>query len=190
MACHGYVSGYTCGAPNEPCPGAYFRPVADVTRGQLLKMVVNAAGWAAAAPSTPTFEDVPPSDPFYAYIETGARRSIISGYNCGGPGEPCVPPLNRPYFHPRHNITRGQLSKVLALARGYGLPTPDPPTFRDVPSDQPFFRYIEAMAAHGIVSGYTCGGGGEPCPGAYFRPNNDATRGQVTKFVAIAFGGP
>jgi hypothetical protein len=190
MACHGYVSGYSCGAPNEPCPGAYFRPVADVTRGQLLKMVVNAAGWSTAPPATATFEDVSPGDPFYPYIETGARHGVISGYTCGGPGEPCMPPLNRPYFRPAHSITRGQLSKVLALARGYALPAPNPPTFRDVPGDHPFFRYIEAMTAHGIVSGYTCGGGGEPCPGAYFRPNNDATRGQVTKFVTIAFGGP
>jgi hypothetical protein len=190
MACRGYVSGYSCGAPNEPCPGAYFRPTAAVTRGQLLKMVVNAAGWSVAAPATPTFEDVPRSDPFYQYIETGARHGLISGYTCGGPGEPCMPPLNRPYFRPAGNITRGQLSKVLALARGYALPAPNPPTFRDVPSDQPFFRYIEAMAAHGVVSGYTCGGSGEPCPGAYFRPNNDATRGQVTKFVTVAFGGP
>jgi hypothetical protein len=190
MACHGYVSGYSCGAPNEPCPGFYFRPIADVTRGQLLKMAVNAAGWTLVTPATPTFEDVPRGATFYQYIETGARHGVISGYTCGGPGEPCVPPLNRPYFRPAHNITRGQLSKVLALARGYVLPAPDPPTFRDVPVDQPFFRYIEAMAAHGVVSGYTCGGSGEPCPGAYFRPNNDATRGQVTKFVTLAFDGP
>jgi hypothetical protein len=46
------------------------------------------------------------------------------------------------------------------------------------------------MAAHDIVSGYTCGGSGEPCPGAYFRPASSATRGQVTKFVSLSYGGP
>jgi hypothetical protein len=190
MACHGYVSGYSCGAPHEPCPGLYFRPTAAVTRGQLLKMVVNAAGWALVTPATPTFADVPRGDPFYPYIETGARHGVISGYSCGGPGEPCVPPAHRPYFRPANSITRGQLSKVLALARSYTLPAPAPPIFRDVPGDQPFFRFIEAMAAHGVVSGYSCGGRGEPCPGAYFRPNNDASRGQVTKFITGAWGGP
>ena len=51
MACRGYISGYPCGGPGEPCPGAYFRPGNMVTRGQLLKMVVNAAGWAISTPS-------------------------------------------------------------------------------------------------------------------------------------------
>jgi hypothetical protein len=82
------------------------------------------------------------------------------------------------------------LSKVLALARGYSLPNPAQPTFVDVPRTQPFFRYVEAMAAHDIVSGYRCGSRGEPCPGAYFRPASSATRGQVTKFVSLSYGGP
>ena len=116
----------------------------------------------------------------------------ISGYSCGGtnPPEPCVPPGCRPYFRPNNNLTRGQLSKVIALARGYPTPAPPTPTFADVPSDYPFYVYIEAMAAHNIVSGYTCGGEGEPCPGRYFRPANAATRGQLTKFVTLAYGGP
>ncbi|HET7081829.1 MAG TPA: S-layer homology domain-containing protein, partial [Chloroflexia bacterium] len=123
-------------------------------------------------------------------IETAARHGIISGYTCGGPGEACTAPLARPYFRPGASITRGQLSKVLALARGYSLPNPAQPTFVDVPRTQPFFRYVEAMAAHDIVSGYRCGSRGEPCPGAYFRPANSATRGQVTKFVSLSYGGP
>jgi hypothetical protein len=45
-----------------------------------------------------------------------ASRDIINGYQCGGPGEPCVPPLNRPYFRPGSNASRGQLSKMIYLA--------------------------------------------------------------------------
>jgi hypothetical protein len=190
MACRGYISGYSCGGPGNPCPGLYFHPTATVTRGQLLKMVVLAAGWPLVNPLVPSFADTPAGSPFYRYIETATRHGIISGYSCGGPGEPCNAPLDRPYFRPGASITRGQLSKVLALARGYPLPNPATPTFRDVPRSQPFFGYIEAMAAHDIVSGYTCGGRGEPCPGAYFRPANSATRGQVTKFITLSYGGP
>ena len=105
-------------------------------------------------------------------------------------GEPCVAPGNRPYFRPGQPITRGQLSKVIALARGYPLPSPPVATFGDVPVGSPFFGYVEAVAAQGIVSGYPCGGIGEPCPGIYFRPGNAATRGQLTKFVTLAYGGP
>ena len=196
MACRGYISGYSCGGVGEPCNGSndpYFRPGNLVTRGQLLKMVVNAAGWPPVAPSSATFADVPDTQPFYAYIETGASHGIISGYSCGGLGEPCDSG-NRPYFRPYASITRGQLSKVIALARAYPLPTPATPTFEDVPVGNTFALYIEAMAAHAIVSGYTCGGPGEPCvpPGnrPYFRPYSSATRGQVSKFVTIAYGGP
>jgi hypothetical protein len=51
---------------------------------------------------------------FYVYIERMAARGIISGYPCGGVGEPCLPPGNRPYFRPNTTATLGQLSKIAA----------------------------------------------------------------------------
>jgi hypothetical protein len=193
MACRGYVAGYPCGGPGEACNSThdpYFRPNNNVTRGQVLKMTVNAAGWPIVTPVTPTFEDVPASATFYPYIETGFSHGIITGYPCGSPGEPCVAPGNRPYFRANTPVTRGQLSKVIALAKGYPLPTPTTATFQDVPVGSTFSVYVEAVYINGIVAGYPCGGVGEPCPGQYFRPANNATRGQVTKFVTIAYGGP
>jgi hypothetical protein len=35
--------------------------------------------------------------------------------------------------------------------------------------------------------GNTCGATGEPCPGLYFRPNANVTRGQTSKFISNAF---
>ena len=66
MVCRGYISGYPCGGPGEQCnptQDPYFRPANSVTRGQLLKMTVNAAGWPIVTPTTPTFEDVPAGAP-------------------------------------------------------------------------------------------------------------------------------
>jgi hypothetical protein len=197
LAGRGIISGYPCGGPFEPCiaPGnrPYFRPYNAVTRGQLAKMDALTAGF-TETPTTQTFEDVPPGSTFYPYIETGVSQGIIQGYPCGSPGEPCLGPANRPYFRPFNNITRGQLSKVIALARGYVLPTPTADTFADVPPDSTFFSYIEAMTNQGIVSGYPCGGPGEPCQAPanrpYFRPTNAATRGQVSKFVTTAYDVP
>ncbi|MEO5953754.1 MAG: S-layer homology domain-containing protein, partial [Chloroflexia bacterium] len=50
---------------------------------------------------------------FYLWIENLASRSIISGYPCGGPAEPCGP-TNLPYFRPGNNATRGQTAKIVS----------------------------------------------------------------------------
>jgi hypothetical protein len=181
LACRTILSGY---ADNT------FRPGNNVTRGQLSKIVANSAGFGETY-TAQTFQDVPLDHPFYIFIERLASRGIIAGYTCGGPGEPCVPPGDRPYFRPGNNVTRGQTSKITAIAKGLPNPPSGQQTFQDVPETATFWPWIEALAATGAISGYTCGGPGEPCvpPGdrPYFRPNNDVTRGQSSKIVASTF---
>ena len=70
LACRGIVGGYPCGGPGEPCPGQYYRPGNNVTRGQVTKIVSESAGFADAVPSTQqTFEDVPTGSTFWLWIE-------------------------------------------------------------------------------------------------------------------------
>ncbi len=119
-----------------------------------------------------------------------SSRGIIGGYPCGGEGEPCVGPDNRPYFRPGNNATRGQISKIVANAAGFtDIPTGQ--LFEDVPPQNTFYMWIQRLASRGIMSGYPCGGVGEPCvepdQRPYFRPGNNATRGQVSKIVANTF---
>jgi hypothetical protein len=111
----GYMTGYTCGSPGEPCINnrPYFRPYNNATRAQTSKIVANAAMY-NEPPTGQTFEDVPPSHPFYEWIQRLASRGVMGGYNCGGAGEPCVPPANRPYFRPNNEVTRGQSAKIVA----------------------------------------------------------------------------
>jgi hypothetical protein len=185
------VSGYPCGGPNEPCvpPGnyPYYRPGANITRGQIAKIVALSAGY----PETPTgqkFQDVPPTHTFYVWIEQLSNRGLINGYPCGGPGEPCGPG-NLPYFRPGNLVTRGQLAKIVANAAGIN-DDPGSQLFQDVPPASTFYIYINPLARRGTVSGYPCGGPGEPCgPGNlhYFRPGNNVTRGQAAKIVANTF---
>jgi hypothetical protein len=191
LACRGIVGGYPCGGPGEPCPGNYFRPNNNVTRGQVSKIVAESAGFSDAVPGTQqTFEDVPPSGTFWLWIERLASRGIIGGYPCGGPFEPCQAPLDRPYFRPNNNVTRGQLSKIVASTAGW-TETPTGQTFEDVAPGSTFYLWIERIAVRSIVGGYPCGGAFEPCsPPAnrpYFRPFNPATRGQMSKIAAAAF---
>jgi hypothetical protein len=195
LTCRALLSGYPCGGPGEPCnpPGnqPYFRPVANATRGQIAKILSNAAGYSEVIPSTQqTFEDVPPGSTFWVFIERIASRGIINGYPCGSAGEPCVGPGNRPYFRPYIPVTRGQLSKMDALTAGLTA-VPTTQTFEDVPPGSTFYPWIEQLSNLGVISGYPCGGAGEPCvpPGnrPYFRPYNDVTRAQTAKIIANTF---
>jgi hypothetical protein len=154
-------------------------------------MVANSAGFQDAINSTQqAFTDVPASAPFWVFIERLARRGLINGYDCGNPGEPCDG-QNRPYFRPNTSVTRGQLAKIDAGAAGYADPIPSgQQTFADVPPGSTFWRWVEQVALHGVISGYICGGVGEPCDGQnrpYFRPYATATRGQTSKIVANTF---
>jgi hypothetical protein len=64
-------------------------------------------------------------------------------------------------------------------------------TFADVPPGSTFWVWIERLSTRGIIGGYPCGGPFEPCVAPtnrpYFRPNNNATRGQMSKIAAEAF---
>jgi hypothetical protein len=71
---------------------------------------------------------------------------------------------------------------LLGAYIGYRLqvsPAPETASFGDVPTDHPYFRFIEALYASGITAG--CGAGNY-CPG------NAITRGEMAVFLAKALG--
>ncbi len=71
---------------------------------------------------------------------------------------------------------------LAGMVVGYQLqvsPAPAVATFLDVPTSNPFFQYVEALAASGITGG--CGGGN-------YCPSNPVTRGQMAVFLAKALG--
>jgi Kelch motif/Galactose oxidase, central domain/S-layer homology domain len=190
LACRGIINGYPCGGPGEPCDGnndPYFRPGNPVSRGQLSKIVSNSAGFSDTQPDQ-LFEDVPVGSTFHDFIGRLAIRGYISGYPCGGPGEPCGP-ANLPYFRPNNNASRGQISKIDSNAAAFN-DTPSGQQFEDVLTGSTYYTYTYRLVTRNIMSGYPCGGAGEPCGPAnlpYFRPNNNATRGQTSKIVSNTF---
>jgi hypothetical protein len=70
-----------------------------VTRGQLAKILVAAAGYKLANPEVATFSDVAVGSTFYRYIETAYAHGLMSGYPDGT-------------FRVGVEATRGQVSKV------------------------------------------------------------------------------
>jgi hypothetical protein len=185
MACRGIINGYNTGCDTgDPC----FRPNNNVTRGQLSKIVANAAGFNDAA-GAQQYEDVPLGSTFYDFVWRLADRGFVTGYPCGGPGEPCGT-SNLPYFRPNGSATRGQISKVVSNAAGYIEPA-GAQIFEDVVPDSTFYDYVQRLASHGAMSGYVCGAPAEPCNPPnnrpYFRPASLATRGQTSKIVSNTF---
>jgi photosystem II stability/assembly factor-like uncharacterized protein len=135
------------------------------------------ASTATASPCTIEFADVPSTNTFYTQVRCLACRGIMGGYSDNT-------------FRPNNDITRGQLSKIVANSAGFNEPV-NAQTFEDVEADNTFYVYVERMAGRGIIGGYTCGGVGEPCGAGnrpYFRPNANATRGQISKIVSEAKG--
>lgn len=102
-----------------------FRPNNLVTRGQISKMVVNAAinadplNWQLENPAVNTFLDVPYGSTFYQFIETAVSHGVIVGYPCGQPPAGACQPGNKPYFLPYSDATRAQISKIAYLAVHY-----------------------------------------------------------------------
>ncbi|MFL5733388.1 MAG: S-layer homology domain-containing protein [Chloroflexia bacterium] len=144
-----------------------FRPNNNATRGQFSKMIVLGEGWPIDLTSAPHFTDVPPGSTFYEYVETAVNHGVISGY------------ADRT-FRPNNNITRGQIAKIIVLAQAWPLENPITPTFVDVLPGSPFYGYVETAVAHEIISGYA---------DRTFRPNNLATRAQLSKMLYLALTG-
>ena len=101
---------HTTGGSSRVMADRTFRPGNAVTRGQISKIIVRAAGWPINTSGGPHFTDVPPTNPFYGDIETAFHRGIITGYsnNTFGWG---------------NDATRAQLSKMLYLTLAAVAPT-------------------------------------------------------------------
>ncbi len=180
------MTGYNTVPPCDNSLGVpCFKPFNNITRGQAAKIIALGASLPANLQGAPHFTDVPDNHTFYTFIEYAYNAGVVSGYPCGGPGEPCNSE-NRAYFRPGLEVTRGQLSKMVSNGFGYNNAVTTQ-TFEDVPTDSAFYMWIERMAQRGLIGGYPCGAPAEPCvePGnrPYFRPGNNVTRGQAAKII-------
>ena len=87
--------------------------------------------------------------------------------------------LNRSYVVEAEVGVGHSLRSVRVFYRKVVSPAPTTATFGDVPTTDPRFRFVEALAAAGITGG--CGGG-------QFCPEAAVTRGQMAVFLSVALG--
>lgn len=137
-----------------------FHPNNAVTRRVAALAFYRYAGEPAfVPPGTPTFLDVPLTDPQYLEIEWAYAQGIFNGF----PG---------PNFQPDSNLSRQDCA--VAFYRYNGSPPftpPGVPTFLDVPLTHPFYLEIEWCYANGIMEGF---------PGPNFQPTSDTTRQDIS----------
>jgi hypothetical protein len=187
LVCQGAISGY---------PDGTFREGANITRGQIAKLVSNAAGF-DEDPGEQIYSDVPPGSTFYPYINRLTNRGIVGGYPCPqrpSGGDECTP-QNPNLFRPHASATRGQLAKIVSNAAGLSEAVSGQ-HYADVSANgegSQFYPWIMRLTNRAVMSGYPCGTADTrsgACDGQnrpYFRPANEVTRGQASKIVANTF---
>lgn len=151
------------------CGGGFYCPNDFVLRDQMAAFIIRVLG--DTSPYTPAgqrFTDVPPSNPFYSFIEQMAVRQITSG--CGG-GNYC----------PSQQVLRDQMAAFIIRSLGeLSPPTPGSQRFNDVPPGSPFYNFIDRMAVLNITSGCSSS------PPLYC-PSDPVTRAQMAAFLVRAF---
>jgi hypothetical protein len=111
-----------------------------------------------------SFPDVPPSHPFYRFVETLLHVGVTAG---------CTATT----YCPDGVTTREQMAVFLLRAREGGSYAPASCTtapFPDVPCSSPFAPWIRELVARGITAG--CGSG-------LYCPTNPVTREQMAVFL-------
>jgi hypothetical protein len=150
------------------CGGGNYCPNDAVTRAQMATFIVRSLGeFDPPTPAQQRFTDVPPSNPFYPFIDRLAALGITVG--CGGGN-----------FCPDDFVTRGQMAAF--IIRGVGIfdpPTPSSQRFTDVAPDNLFYAFIDQMALRGITAG---------CGATTYCPNDFVTRAQMAAFLVRGFG--
>ncbi|MCA9385379.1 S-layer homology domain-containing protein [Candidatus Dojkabacteria bacterium] len=131
------------------------------------------SGSSGGSGSNPTPTTIPSNDEviftditghtFEEYIQTLADQSIVGGYPDGS-------------FKPDREVSRGEMSKFIINAFDIDIDTSGI-GFPDVDNSNVFYNYITTLKNTGISGGYSDG---------TFKPDNQITRGEVSKFVVLA----
>lgn len=153
------------------CSTGNYCPNDPVTREQMSAFIMRSLGqFSIPIPPSQRFNDVPPSSPFYAFVDQMAVRQITLG--CSS---------NPPLYCPTDIVTREQMAAFLIKAKGeFNPPTPANQRFNDVPPTSPFYKFVDRMAVLGITSGCSAN------PPLYC-PSATVTRGQMAVFLTKAF---
>jgi endo-1,4-beta-xylanase len=100
----GWVEDFKERGITNGCGNNLFCPYDNITRGQMAVFIIRSKGeFSPPEPATQRFTDVPPTHPFYAFIDRLVELGISNG---------CAPDL----FCPEDTISRGQAAAFMVRA--------------------------------------------------------------------------
>ena len=143
----------------------HFRPGYDITRKDAAVMMTRALDLYSLEENPTPVEDLIATSPGYQEIMIALENGWLS--------------LDTGYFHPDLPLTRDEMSKMLATA--YGYEGKGGSVFVDVPIEDPYYGYIDAIAFHGVTTGYK---------DETFRPKETVTRAQFSAFLSRVYQQP
>ncbi|MDQ3821723.1 MAG: S8 family serine peptidase [Actinomycetota bacterium] len=170
-----FARGITTGCATNALGARLYCPTDDVLRQQMAAFLIRAKGLTQLTPATPTFADVPASNPFYGYIERLSEQAITTGCGTNGAGQKI--------YCPGDNVLRQQMAAFLIRAKGLTPLESETPTFADVPKSNPFYGHIERLYEQGITTGCGTNGAGQKL----YCPEENVLRQQMAAFLIRAF---
>jgi len=149
------------------CTATSYCPEEVVTRQTMAAFIMRALGeFDPPDPGMQRFADVPPSNPFFRFIDRLAELNITLG--CGG-GNYC----------PADPVNRQQMAALLLRAIGeFDPPTPPQQRFADVTPANVFYNFVDRLAVLGITQG---------CAPNLYCPLDPVTRRQMAAFLVRTF---
>lgn len=143
-------------------PDGNFRPDANVTRGEILKIVLEAAGeghsaLVAVTGATTVYTDLPASHTLATYVHFASTRGFIDGYGDGT-------------FRPDAQVTRAEAAKIVANILMAPAAAPSPYSDINGTTLKPFIERLHAANWF------------QPAP-PLFNPNIPATRREVARMT-------
>jgi hypothetical protein len=153
------------------CGNGNYCPSSPVTREQMAAFIMRAKGeFNPPIPPNQRFNDVPPQNVFYNFID----RMAVLGITVG-----CTP--DHLMYCPSDPVKREQMAAFLLRGLGeFNPPTPATQRFNDVPPQNVFYNFIDRLAVLQITLGCTP-------DHLQYCPNDSVTRAQMAAFLVRAF---
>ena len=145
--------------------GGKFLPKSNVTRGEILKMVLLAGKLRMSDSKSSIFSDVPVGDGFLPYVNTAVALKAVSGYPDGT-------------FRPNDFVTRVEGLKIVLGVLKIPLDPVTGPVYADVGMGDWFAPHAQWSRDNEVLAP----------KGANFLPNAKLTREEVAGIIYVAAG--